>query len=200
MKKASLALAAALVLLTANACGILSGTPTPSPTSPIAGGIVGPFSFSYPSSWTVGIAGAPQHYRTVFGFVTSPPAAARESCGPDYIAGLGGCAELVQAPEGTVALTMAGWTQPPCTQNAQAVVSADVASGWEAQTIGGLPAAYDKKAADPAGFTRTWEIAGPAKGDCTVYEVKAQFGPSATALAAEVDMLVASIHIRIPGP
>ncbi len=193
-------LAAALVLLTAGGCGILSATPTPAPTSPIAGGTVGPMIFSYPSSWTTSTAGAPQKDRTVFGFVASPPATATQSCGPDYVAGGGGCAELVSVPEGTVVLTMSGWTESACSQTAQAIVSADVASGWASQTIGGRQAAYDQAAVDPSGFTRTWEIVGPQKGDCTVYEVKAQFGPSAAGLAGDVDALVASLRIMIPGP
>ncbi len=196
----ALGLAAGVVLLTVSGCGILSGTPTPAPTSPIAGGIVGPMTFSYPSSWATSAAGAPQKDRTIFGFVVSPPATATQSCGPDYVAGGGGCAALVSVPAGTVVLTMSGWTESSCSQTAAQVVSADVASGWTSQTIGGLPAAYDHAASDAAGFTRTWEIAGPAKGDCTVYEVKAQFGPSAAALATDVDTLVASIQIRIPGP
>jgi hypothetical protein len=193
-------LAAAFALLAVGGCGILSATPTPAPTSPIAGGVVGPMSFTYPSSWSTSTAGAPQKDRTVFGFVTSPPATATQSCGADYVAGGGGCAELVSVPEGTVVLTMSGWTQSACSQDAQAIVSSDVASGWTSQTIGGLAAAYDHAAADLGGFTRTWEIAGPQKGDCTVYEVKAQFGPSATGLASEVDTLMASLRIMTPGP
>ncbi len=195
----ALGLAAGVVLLATGGCGTLSATPSPTPTSPIAGGVVGPFYFSHPSSWTTSTAGAPQRDRTVLGFVVSPPATAVQSCGPDYVVGGGGCAELVSVPDGTVVLTMSGWTQSSCSMTAQAVVSAEVASGWTSQTIGGLPAAYDHGAAAPGGFTRTWEIAGPTKGDCTVYEVKAQFGPSATALAADVDALVASIQVRIPG-
>lgn len=185
---------AAIVALSGGACGILSSSPSPSPTPIISGGNVGPFAFAYPSAWTIEIAGAPQSYRTVFGFLVSPPATATESCAPD-----GTCAEQVSVPDGTVVITMAGWAQPECNPDAATTVSNYVASGWVAQTIGGLPAAYDNAATDAAGFTRMWEIAGPATGDCTVYELKARFGPSATELAADVDALVSTLQIRMPG-
>jgi hypothetical protein len=198
MRAVAPALAAVAVALAAGGCGALSATPTPTPVPEIIGGQVGPFSFSYPSAWSFEIAGAPQHYRTVFGFVVAPPATARETCGPD--AASAGCDEQVTVPSGSVAITMAAWAQPDCVQTAQEIVAADVAQGWMSVTVGGRPAAYDQAAADPAGFTRTWEIAGPAKGDCSVYELKAQFGASAAGLAPKVDALVASINIRIPGP
>ena len=192
--------AAAAVAVALGACGALAGTPAPTPTPPIAGGIVGPFAFSYPSSWTVVIAGAPQHYRTVFGFAVSPPATAAESCGPDFLSGLGGCDERVSVPAGTVVVTLSAWVQPTCAPNAQAIVAADVASGWTSLSVDGLAAAFDDTAAAASGFTRTWEIAGPAKGDCNVYEVKAQFGASAADLGPAVDALVASMQFRLPPP
>ena len=154
--------AAVAAMVAVSACGGTAGTPAPTPTSPspIAGGIVGPFAFSYLSSWFVVAAGAPQHYRTVFGFVVSPPATAAESCGPDVLAGMGGCDEQVDVPAGAVAVTLSAWVQPPCKPNAQAIVAADVASGWTSRTVAGLAAALDDTAAAAAGFTCSWEIAG----------------------------------------
>ena len=172
-------------------------TPSPTPAA-ISAAVLGPFAFDAPATWTITRAGHPQHYRTVQGFVATPGASARETCGPEYIPGLGGCDEQIGVPDGGVVVAFTSRVQPPCLADARATVASDVAAGWRPMTIDGLPAAYDAVPVDPSGFTRTWEIAGPQPGDCSVYEVRAQFGAAAEERVPVVDAIVASLTIEVP--
>lgn len=201
---------AGLLLAFVLASGCAAGSPASSPRGtvtvdgPEIVGLrhaqVGPLSFDYPAFWTLTPVGHPKHYETVLAFLASD-AIARESCGPDYVPGMGGgCADTYEIAPGGVVIRLSQLDPPaPAGKGVAYLVAQDVAAGWQARTVAGQPAAYDPAYTDastpPGGKTVAWFVAGLDAGNTVGYAIVATVNGADPAAWRAVDAIVASLSI-----
>jgi hypothetical protein len=192
--------AAVLAALLAAGCAPFYSAGTGTAEGPATRGTVGPLSFDYPAAWALTPVGHPKHYETVLAFLTSPAASARESCGPDYVPGMGaGCTDTYVLPPGGVVIRLSQYDGPAPGKGAAGLVAMDVAAGWQARTVAGDPAAYDPAYADAStpseGTTVAWFVAGPGAGNTVGYAIVATVNGSDPGAHAAVDAILASLRI-----
>ena len=199
MRATNRGLAVLAVALAAAGCAAPTPTPGPTPT-PLSQVVLGPFAFSAPTSWTVVATGNPAHYETLYGFVAAPPATATETCGPNYIPGLGACDDTLTVPSGSVVVSFRQFVNGACHPTAAGQLAQDEAAGWTPTQVSGLTSAVDRPVLGESGATWTWHLAGPGADGCELDEVKARFGDKSTALGAAVDALAASLEVSAPAP
>jgi hypothetical protein len=163
---------------------------------------LGALSFDYPAGWSLTTVGHLKHYETVLGFLASPVASAQESCGPEYVPGAGGgCSDSYSLPPGAIVIRLSRWDGPPSPngKGAAGLVAADIAAGWQAQTVAGEPAAYDPTYSDGSapttGTTVAWFLAASGAQDWVDYSVVATMNGADPAARATVDAVVASLRV-----
>jgi hypothetical protein len=200
-----LARCAAAALIAALAVGCASPSPASS-SAALTRGVVGPLSFTYPTGWTITPVDHLKHYETVLAFLTSSTASASESCGPDYMPGMGsGCTDSYALPAGGVVIRFSTLDLPtPYNEGAVRLIAMDVAGGLAARTVAGQPAAFDPSYTDgeapTTGSTEAWFIAGPGKGNATQYVVVATVNAGDAAAEAAVQAIVDSLEIASSTP
>ena len=159
---------------------------------------LGGLSFDHPGDWTVTAADVPLHYETVLGFLTSPGASARESCGPDYVPGGGGdCAETSTVPTGSAVLRLSRWDGPPVIKGPIADL---VDAGWQSMTIAGQPAAYMDHSGRMAGHNVEWRIAAGGADSLASYGIVATINGPPAGLRAQIDAMLGTLKIAPQGP
>ena len=159
---------------------------------------LGGLSFDHPGDWTVTAADVPLHYETVLGFLTSPGASARESCGPDYVPGGGGdCAETSTVPTGSAVLRLSRWDGPPVIKGPIADL---VDAGWQSMTIAGQPAAYMDHSGRMAGQSVEWRIAAGGADSLASYGIVATISGPPAGLRAQIDAMLATLRIVETSP
>jgi hypothetical protein len=175
---------------------VLAACGSPAPSAPtVRHSTLGPFAFDAPSGWQLIPTGNPSHYQTIFGFLAAPPATASETCGPDYIPGLGGCDDSIAVPAGSVVVSFRGFVNGACYPNATSQLADDRAAGWTDAKVAGLVGAANRPALADAADTWTWQYAKPGADTCFLYEVRARFGPKSAGVAPLVDAMVGSLVI-----
>lgn len=174
------------------------------PVNAIEHGVAGPLSFTLPAGWSVTNVGHPKHYETVLAFVASPAASASESCGPDYVPGMGsGCVDAYSLPAGSVVIRLSEWQLPPRGPNGAAdEIAADVAGGAKITTVANQSAAFFDPYADgdtpKDGTTIAWFVAGPGKGSLRTYALVVTMTSDDAATRETVQAIVDSLRIA-PG-
>jgi hypothetical protein len=169
--------------------------PAPSGSASLAHGVLGSFAFDYPAGWTLTPTGNPAHYGTIFGFLAAPPATASETCGPDYLPGLGPCDDTLSTPPGSVVIAFREFENGACHPDAEQMVADARASGWTPLTVSGLTSSANRPPLGAAAATWTWDMAETGQAYCVIAEVRASFGPASSSLGPAVDGIVASLQL-----
>ncbi len=157
-------------------------------------------SFTYPGDWTLTVVDRPLHYETVLAFLTSPGASARESCGPDYIPGLGGgCTDTYSVPPGSAVLRLSEWAGPPAIKGP--IVDL-LDAGWQPVTIAGRPAAYSgDEVGSTTGTDRVeWRIAAPGANSLATFGIVATMSEPSAGLRGQITALLTTLRIAPTGP